>query len=319
MRRQVIFTVVTSICVPSLQGQSDVVSFHPVAAAQAIHPPSLDSLTTLCSPKLEFRGDRGWVTFVGVQRGDAILGVLGPKVERLSESISLDTVAGKFPPSARPGFNSTLDWAYLWDRNADGRVDYVAYLDGAVPVLPDSTPADYPTFVRGTSAPAGAAKLDYFGWPDRPPAENAEERSRSFLPVISGRSGSFAIHREAYPFYKQSVRLVFLHFVDDDFDGRTDVVVLPEADTERPLMVGRWTAFRSPDGDGRATSAWSFRRRITDTISVPQLSGQEYTWTWTGTMGAESVRKQLERGDYLFELLQLATKECGKRIRLRQK
>jgi hypothetical protein len=49
------------------------------------------------------------------------------------------------------------DWAYVYDRNADGHADYLAYLVGPLPVMPDSFPADLPVEAAGMSY----AQLDY--------------------------------------------------------------------------------------------------------------------------------------------------------------
>ena len=50
-----------------------------------------------------------------------------------------------------------VDWAYVFDRNRDGRADYLCYLIGPLPVEPDSLPADFP---KGT-APLAGAELEY--------------------------------------------------------------------------------------------------------------------------------------------------------------
>jgi len=47
-----------------------------------------------------------------------------------------------------------MDWGYVFDRNHDGKVDYLAYLDGANLVVPDDWTGDLPsqssTFTKET-------------------------------------------------------------------------------------------------------------------------------------------------------------------------
>jgi hypothetical protein len=38
----------------------------------------------------------------------------------------------------------TLNWAYIFDRNHDGKVDYLAFLDGPLPVVPEDWKGDLP-------------------------------------------------------------------------------------------------------------------------------------------------------------------------------
>ncbi|MFA4915942.1 MAG: hypothetical protein WC560_04650 [Syntrophales bacterium] len=57
-------------------------------------------------------------------------------------------------------------------------------------------------------------------------------------------------------FLYKSSQLVFRHWADDNFDGKVDVVVLENMDTERP-WIERWAAVRSSHYDGRLDEAAS--------------------------------------------------------------
>ena len=42
------------------------------------------------------------------------------------------------------GAGDVLDWGYVFDRNADGMIDYLAFLVGAIPVRPEGFKGDLP-------------------------------------------------------------------------------------------------------------------------------------------------------------------------------
>jgi hypothetical protein len=134
---------------------SDFIDFYPTAEARTQSPPDLSSLSILCREK---KFGRQHVTFVGDPNKKVLLVVFTDKrVKDLTKVITLKTVfvqdsKKSFPkPSARVGPDATLDWAYVYDRNGDGRLDYLAFLFAAIPVKPDDFPSDYPTGGRITS------------------------------------------------------------------------------------------------------------------------------------------------------------------------
>lgn len=139
----------TIFCVAHLSvAGSSVIEVYPTVYARTQSPPELSSLSILCSQK-KFLGPH--VTFIGGPDKKVVLVLYTDKsVKDLSKVITLKPVFIKPPgaplasPSARVGPDATLDWAYVYDRNVDGRVDYLAFFFAALPVKPDDFPADYP-------------------------------------------------------------------------------------------------------------------------------------------------------------------------------
>jgi hypothetical protein len=317
MPRFIPFILVVICGAVPVSAQSNVISFFPVASSEAANPPPLDSLVILCQHKVEYQGSKGWLSLAG-RRGGEVLVVVDGRVEKLSEAISFVPVGTAFPPTARPEPKGTLDWGFVWDRNGDGRADYMAYLDGALFLLPDTVPADFPVFVRGPSALGGPGGTDYFGWPEKPLPANREERAKDFPRSLGGAGVQVFIHRDAVPYLERSVRMVYYHYADDNFDGRVEGVVVPERDSERPLFVGRRTVFRSTRGDGSVDQAWSFRSSISDTLSLPKPTAGGFVWWPTWSAGPMSVTEPFERGAMLLTLTNSAVKGCGSDVHLRR-
>jgi len=114
-------------------------------------------LSILCRGK-KFFGLGGHITFVGGPDKKVVLVIFSDKrVEDLSRVITLKPVFVQLsedtPPvaTARASREATLDWAYVYDRNGDGRIDYIAYLFAVLPVKPDDFPSDYPKGGKITS------------------------------------------------------------------------------------------------------------------------------------------------------------------------
>jgi len=317
MRRLLFLIAVAGLGPRPVSAQSDVISFYSLASAQSLNPPAIDSLVILCRKQLEYQGETGWVTIAGRRGGQALLFING-KIKNLSEAIALVPARPTLPPTARPGPKGTLDWGYVWDRNGDGRVDYIVYLDNATFVLPDSVPSDFPLLVHTPSALGGPKAIDYFGWPERPIPADSAERAKNFPAVWGGVTGSMAVDRDAIPILERSVQMVFFHYADDNFDGRPEAVVVPERDVQRPIFVGRRTVFRSTGGGGAVNDAWSFRRAITDTLSLPKLVDGGYVWWPMFSANPMPARQPFEVGGMLLTIVNLAVKECGADVHLRR-
>ncbi len=126
----------------------DFIDFYPVAEARTQSPPDLTTLSIVCREK-KFWGPH--ITFVGNPDKKIILVTFTDKrVENLDRVITLipkfftATKEELYSPTARIGPDATLDWTYVYDRNGDGRVDYIAYLYAVLPVKPDDFPEDFP-------------------------------------------------------------------------------------------------------------------------------------------------------------------------------
>lgn len=153
----VLFLTIFSMLTSFASG-SDIIDFYPTAEARSQSPPDLSSLSILCNEK-KFFGLGGHITFVGGPDKKILLVIFSEKrVEDLSRVITLKPVFVKLSkdgppvPTAMVSREATLDWAYVYDRNNDGRVDYITYLFAVLPIKTDDFPSDYPTGGQITSA-----------------------------------------------------------------------------------------------------------------------------------------------------------------------
>lgn len=218
------------------RAQGDLTAFYAVARDRAATPPAEGALKVLCDVKLEGdeypQADRGrYVTFIGTTPPQVLLAALTPKrIKRVEDVLSLHVLYNPLP-TALPRRDGTLDWAYLFDRNGDGRVDYFAYLQNAHAVLPDTVPPDFPRPVRDS---AGKVRM-----------------SLALLDSMISRG-----------------RMVFRHYADDDFDGRVDGFVTEEFDAERWMFVRDWLIFRAARAGGAPAEGWAFRQTPADTVRI---------------------------------------------------
>jgi hypothetical protein len=140
-----------------------VVSFYPIASSLTQSPPPIDRFAKVC----ERTTDSLVLSIWAAKGGTARLAVFTPRpITKLAKVVSLQVLYTAPPrgsgamsvPTARPGPDASLDWAYVFDRNGDGAIDYIASLVAARPVEGESFPADYPT---GTQ-PIGFKEYELF-------------------------------------------------------------------------------------------------------------------------------------------------------------
>jgi hypothetical protein len=115
---------------------------------QSQSPPAEESLKKLCERKID--KDR-YITFITVDDKRALMFALTSKqMGPASESVYLYT---RYFKGNKPGMvlrvsawndGVTPDWAYIFDRNQDGNVDYIAYMDGPRPVAPVDSQQELP-------------------------------------------------------------------------------------------------------------------------------------------------------------------------------
>jgi len=119
----------------------DAVAFYAEAQAWTQAPHAVSELRLACARKA---GD-GYVSLLadGAQR--IVMAAFGAREPRDAQALF-----GRGPEATR-------DWAWLWDRNHDGAVDYLAFFLGTELVVPE-LPAGFP---RGNSPRLDAAQLDF--------------------------------------------------------------------------------------------------------------------------------------------------------------
>lgn len=118
------------------ENHEDYIAFFPKAYPVTQIPiTGLRELEIRCQKRVAMR----YVSFVGFGEGYIFLVVI-TKHEFEAPAINLIDVA---PDNVIPP-GGTMDWGYVFDRNHDGKVDYLAFLDGANLVVPDDWTGDLP-------------------------------------------------------------------------------------------------------------------------------------------------------------------------------
>lgn len=204
------------------------VSFYPKAEARVSSPPELSRYGIECTERLDSIIGSGYFTLARTQEGTStLIAFTQNPVRDLSEALSF----------GRPG--RSLDWGFVYDRNADGWADYVVFLDGAMPV-----------------------------------------ETEEIVGAIPKRSGAKAIKlSEMVPgeleLMMKNTRLIFIHHVDDNFDGKADAIVGVLWDPERPVWIYRRAVLRSNAFTQEVDEEWTFVTSIIDKVgSVPKAEDQ---------------------------------------------
>lgn len=128
------------------------IAFYPRVAARTQKPPAESTLKVLSEARVD---DGSHVAFVSYGRRLSILAVFtNQKFKKPEEALFLAPryVVAKDMKAVREGreplvsatAGEVTDWTYVYDRNGDGHADYLAYLVGPLPIMPDSFPADFP-------------------------------------------------------------------------------------------------------------------------------------------------------------------------------
>lgn len=225
--------LVGTIRAPHADAQSSILTFHATAQRTIDAPPAADSLRIVCTREVRADdtplGANGWLALLAPP-GDSAAWMVAFTPKRIGAAREVITTTPRWSPlpTGKPRASGTLDWAWIWDRSGDGRVDYVAYLQNAHALLPDPVPDSLPLPVR---APDGSVRIT--------------------APL-------------AYAMIDHTA-MIFRHYADEDFDGRADAFVVEEFDDRRPMFVRGWVVARASHHDGMIDEAWAFRHGITDT------------------------------------------------------
>ena len=117
---------------------STIVGFYPTADSISEFPDLTQQLTIICQKKIEGR----YVTFIGRKNEKKIFiaAVTLKPIKNVNGEISR-TVNFDGP---RPNPGKITTWGYVFDRNNDGKIDYMALVGGAGAFEDAKMPADYP-------------------------------------------------------------------------------------------------------------------------------------------------------------------------------
>ncbi len=208
--------------------QEDIISFYPKAYAKTQNPPEEKKLMVIAEQKVEDK----FVTFIGVEKGKVLLvAITKDKIKNPQKDISLkvrfkskeiDIERFSMRLDNIPDAGKIQDGCYVFDRNADGKIDYVSSLLGIIPVKPKDFPSDFPQ-----------GRTNYI----------------------------FNNDTRQIEFFKKNCQMVFNHLADDNFDGRVDGVVVERMDSERD-WVDNWTIIRSSNFNDVLDTCWLFKDNI---------------------------------------------------------
>ena len=111
--------------------------YYRIADSVTSFPPVGQKLVVLCQKKI----DRYYVSFIGLKTAaKAMIVVVTPKQFTEPDSVSLTVAFNGY----RPSMGKVKTWGYIYDRDSDGRIDYLALASGAAAVkgadFPDSFP-----------------------------------------------------------------------------------------------------------------------------------------------------------------------------------
>ena len=104
----------------------------------------LEDLQVRCRQK----AGSGYVTFVALEGGILLAVFSSEAFDDPAAVIRLSAPVEGLPSG------TTMDWGYVLDRNADGAVDYLAFLDGPAPMAPADRAGDLPDLRKPVSGKA---------------------------------------------------------------------------------------------------------------------------------------------------------------------
>jgi hypothetical protein len=137
MKRTLGAALILLLAASCLGQQLPIEKFYRIADSVATYPPADRSLFVLCQKKV----DRFYVSFLSLKTElKARIAVVTIEPFTEPDSIAL-TVAFD---SYRPSTGKVKTWGYIFDRNGDGKIDYLALLGGAAAFKTADFPEDYP-------------------------------------------------------------------------------------------------------------------------------------------------------------------------------
>lgn len=139
----IVFVISLNTGVCSSRGEESILSFYNKAESRAQNPPDEAYLEVICREKI----DDLYVTFVGIETDTVLLAAITDKKLKHPEREMLLKV-GFYkipePPFIRPSAGSIWAWGYVYDRNGDGKIDYIVFSNGYAPIKQKDFPLSYP-------------------------------------------------------------------------------------------------------------------------------------------------------------------------------
>lgn len=120
------------------RAQSDLAEFFPVADSVTTHPPFTTELEVFGQQKIMDR----YISFVGFGKTKNVLYVTFTAEPVADPVADVSPIVGYDGP--RPTLGKVQTWGYVFDRNGDGRVDYLALVGGAAAFEDGDFPPNFP-------------------------------------------------------------------------------------------------------------------------------------------------------------------------------
>jgi len=137
-----LFAAVFALSSTELFGQSEnnIVTFYPLADSVSMTPYPIRYYEIKCRKNLMNR----YVTFIGRKKEKTILiaAISLAPIKKLSNEMRLE-VEFRGP---RPYLGEVSTWGYIFDRNGDGKIDYLALVGGAAAIEDSTIADDFPGF-----------------------------------------------------------------------------------------------------------------------------------------------------------------------------
>jgi len=135
--RAALFAMLAFVSIAPAAAQK-LLEIYPAVDSVIRYPTLEDSLVVICSKKVEQR----YITFVGIQGHNEILlaAVTLKPIANVKKDISFTVQFN----GTNPTTGTVETWGYVFDRNGDGKIDYLALQGGAAPVWDKDMPDNYP-------------------------------------------------------------------------------------------------------------------------------------------------------------------------------
>jgi TPR repeat protein len=128
--------VAQTVVEPGKEATGDMLAFLPSVLEMAADPPPESRLKILCQVQLQ--ADQGYATVLSIKDNKVFIIAFSP--HQLERPWSTITLRGVFVPTgeSHPTNEGTMDWAYVFDRNGDGKIDFFSYLVGPLWIIPSA-------------------------------------------------------------------------------------------------------------------------------------------------------------------------------------
>lgn len=197
---------------------SELFDFRKVIAAKASHGVPGSPYEIICVMELDNDVVRhqSLLTFLGEKgRGGELLTMSGFSIKDLGADLWTGGPALDEDPSTPP----TPDWGWIYDRNNDGQIDWLAFLDGPLIVLP-------------------------------------KEGFQEGFPTLSHSGARRQITARQLGIMQNNAQLVYRHIIDSDFDGVADAFMLKPTSDENGWWEGEMLVAEGLGPDGKSECLW---------------------------------------------------------------